>query len=138
MFSTSFPPCMLGALHDEQRGSLSLSGSLEGHDPGAMFDLVAHVPGLVVGHAVVPHLPEDLEPPLAQAPQGRGVALALLSLVLVVGLGPGALVPAVVAQELVEWRCSATDRVQKDVVARDLVRTRSSASERVSNAWTRL
>src|SRR5438874_3854481 len=80
---------------------VSLAGSLgcglarrrvgqEGDDPGAVFDLVARVFGLVVGGAVLPHAPEDLEPPLSEAAERGGVARAPLALLPVVGLGPDA------------------------------------------------
>jgi hypothetical protein len=52
--------------------------------------LVQGVPGFVVGLPALPHLPEDLQPPLPQSAQRAGVALAFLALPPVVGPGPGA------------------------------------------------
>ena len=55
-----------------------------------MFGLVASMERFVVRGAVLPHLPEDFEPTLAQAAQGAGMALAFGAMGLVVGLRPGA------------------------------------------------
>ncbi len=55
-----------------------------------MLGLIASVERLVVRRAVLPHLPKDFEPALAQAAQGAGVALTFGAVSLVIGLRPGA------------------------------------------------
>src|ERR1700686_960101 len=54
-----------------------------------MSQLVSLMPFGIVGGSVLPHAPEDLQPFLAQTPQGAGVALAFGPVSLVVGLRPG-------------------------------------------------
>src|SRR5690348_9554255 len=66
-------------------------------DPRSVLDLVERVACLIVGLLLPPHLEQDLEPPLAQAPQRLGVAHPLLAFFLVVRLGPGALQTTAVA-----------------------------------------
>lgn len=65
-----------------------------------MSDLVLHVQVCVVAGVCLPHLPDDLDPPLAQAAQGLGVAFAFLSQGVVVGLGPYAVLGALVREEV--------------------------------------
>ena len=55
-----------------------------------MLLLVAGVVFGVVGRFVREHTQEDFKQSLTQAPEGAGMALALLALVLIVGLAPGA------------------------------------------------
>ena len=62
----------------------------ERDDPGTVSDLVAGVELFVIAAFVLPHLPKYLQPALAQASQGTGVALALPAFLLIVGFGPGA------------------------------------------------
>src|SRR3972149_1257817 len=54
----------------------------------------------VVRRARLPHLPEDLEPTLAQATQRAGMALTLRAFRSVVSFGPGTLLPTEVGQEV--------------------------------------
>ena len=44
--------------------------------------------GFIIALALLPEPPKDLQPPLAQTPQGTGVAVALLPFLLVINLGP--------------------------------------------------
>ena len=57
-------------------------------NPGAVFDLIVEVAGLVVGRTCLPHLEEDLQPALTKTAQGAGMALTLLPMGSVVFLGP--------------------------------------------------
>ena len=75
-----------------------------------MLGLVAGVPRLVVGRVGLPHLPENLQPALAQATQGTSVRLPLVAVRLIVGLRPGAFVATVIGPEV--------DRRAQRVVAR--------------------
>ena len=74
----------------------------QAHYPGAVFDLVPSMKGLIVGRSGLPHLPENFQPALAQAAQGAGVALALGAFALVVDFGPGALAAAAVGTRIYE------------------------------------
>lgn len=65
-----------------------------------MPDLVTGVDLLVIGLSGLPQFPEDLEPSLAQEADGTGVAFALLAFLLVVDLGPGALLAAAIGPQV--------------------------------------
>ena len=65
-----------------------------------MSDLVAEMQRFVIAPARLPHLPEDLEPTLAQASQRADVRHPFLTFVLVVGFRPRALVPAEIRPEM--------------------------------------
>src|SRR5262245_14580022 len=54
----------------------------------------------VVGLSALPHLPQDLQPALAQTAQRTGVAFAFGSLGLVIRLGPGAELSTAVAPQV--------------------------------------
>ena len=62
--------------------------------------MVATVQLAVVAGAGLPHLPEDFQPAVCQAAQRAGVALSALAVILIVGLGPGALVTAAIGPQV--------------------------------------
>jgi hypothetical protein len=73
---------------------------LELQHPRAVALLVQGMAGFVVAGAALPHLPQDLQPPLAQAAQRAGVALALFPLRQVIRLRPRAHLAAAIAPQM--------------------------------------
>src|ERR1700722_8471091 len=69
-------------------------------NPRTVLDLIARVQVCVVERAGLPHLPNDFQPTLAQGAQGAGMALALGSKRLVIGLRPRTELPAQVGPEM--------------------------------------
>ena len=59
-----------------------------------MLDLITRMELFIVGLFCLPHLPEDLQPPLPQAPQSASMALSFTTFLFVLDLSPGALRPA--------------------------------------------
>lgn len=59
--------------------------------PGAMLRLIVEVQLLIIGLLGHPHLPQYLQPSLAETPQRGRMALAFLAFLAVIDLGPVAL-----------------------------------------------
>ena len=57
-------------------------------DPGTVSELVAMVELGVISSSIGPELVNDFEPAVAEPPQGAGVALIFLAVMLVVALRP--------------------------------------------------
>ena len=74
-----------------------------------MLELVTLVKLSVISLARLPHLPEDLEPSLAQAAERTRVAPTFLTLLVVVGIRPRTLAPTPVGPQV--------NRVPQDFVA---------------------
>src|SRR4029079_3897012 len=77
-----------------------VSGRLNLKTPGAVGELVFHVPVGIVARALLPHLPDDFKPALRQRAQGLSVGFAALAQGVVIGLRPSALFAALVGKEV--------------------------------------
>ena len=65
-----------------------------------MRHLVAKMVFSIVGRTGLPHLPNDLQPALSEAAQGIRMALAALTVSIVVDTGPWAFGPALVSEKM--------------------------------------
>jgi hypothetical protein len=77
------------------------------------------MPSFVIERFRLPHFPEYFDPTLAEAAQGAGVGLTALAVVLVVGLGLGAVQPRTVGPKVdgrtKEWLAGAPPPVFFDL-----------------------
>ena len=61
---------------------------MELKDPGAVLELIAVMELGVIRGSIDPHFVNDFEPAVAESTQGIGVTLVLLTVMLIVNLGP--------------------------------------------------